>query len=126
MSKSREFYNTTPIAHTLSKMQEMCSLPQSQCRYFCIRKPHKNTELDHVILHELHLMLQITDRLMENLVKEVIERDNKTDINKKREEKGQYLKKLVQEINATGITFNVWEKKMPKKNADGKGSGLYD
>ena len=68
-------------------------------------------------------MLRITDRLTENLIKEVIERDNKADINKKREEeKGQYLKKLVKEINATGITFNVWE----KKNADGKGSGLYD
>ena len=123
MSKSREFYNTTPIARTLSEMQEMCSLPQSQCRYSCIRKPLINIQLDHVILDELHLMLRITDRLTENLIKEVIERDNKADINKKRgEEKGQYLKKLVKEINATGITFNVWE----KKNADGKGSGLYD
>jgi len=42
---------------------------------------------------------------MENWIKEVIERDNKTDINNKgREEKRQYLKKLVKEI---GITFSM-------------------
>ena len=123
MSKPKDYYNTTPIAQTLSEMQEMCSLPQSQCRYSCVRKPLINISLDHVILDELHLMLRVTDRLMENLIKEVMERDNKADINKGRgEEKGLYLKKFVKEINETGITFNVWE----KKNADGAGSGLYD
>lgn len=45
-------------------------------------------------------MLRVTDRLMENLIKEVIERDNKTDINRKRgEEKEVRLKKLVKAIN---------------------------
>jgi len=123
MSKPKDHYNSPPISRTLHEMQEMCSLPQSQSRYSCVRKPLINIALDHVILDELHLMLRVTDRLMENLIKEVIERDGEADLNKKRgEEKGLYLKKLVKEINKTGITFNVWE----KKNADGKGSGLYD
>jgi len=54
MSKYRELYNTTPIARTLSEIQDMCSLPQSQCRYSCTRKPVVNIELDQVILDELH------------------------------------------------------------------------
>lgn len=92
MSKPKDYYNTTPIARTLSEMQEMCSLPQSQCRYSCVRKPLINISLDHVILDELHLMLRVTDRLTENLIKEVMERDNKADINKGRgEEKGLYI-----------------------------------
>ena len=58
-------------------------------------------------------MLRVTDRLMENLIKEVMERDNKEDFNKRRgEERGLHLKKFVKEINEAGITFNVWEKKM--------------
>lgn len=67
-------------------------------------------------------MLRVTDQLMENLITEVMERDSKADFTKRRgEEKGLYLKKLVKDINGTGITFNVW-----KKNADGKGNGVYD
>ncbi len=61
--------------------------------------------------------------LMENLIKEVVEKDSKEDINKKKgEEKKIYQQKLVKEINDVGITFNLWE----KTNADGKGSGILD
>ena len=66
-------------------------------------------------------MQRVTDRLLGNLIEEVMERDGKADMNNK-EEKGLYVKKLVKEINNAGITFNVWE----EKNADGNGSGLYD
>ena len=86
MSKLRDYYNIAPIARTLCEIQEMCSLPQSQCKHSCVRKPLINIALDHVILDELHLMLRVTDRLTENLKKEVIERGNKTDINKRRGE----------------------------------------
>ena len=112
MSKPKDHYSSQPIARTLSEMQEMYSLPRSQSRYSCVRKLLFNTALDHVILDELHLMLRVTDRLLENLIKEVIERDGKADMkNKRGEEKGLYLKKLFKEINNTGITSNVWEKK---------------
>lgn len=56
-------------------------------------------------------MLRVTDQLMENLITEVMERDSKADFTKRRgEEKGLYLKKLIKDINGTGITFNVWKK----------------
>lgn len=113
MSKRKDHYNSQPIARTLSEIQEMYSLPRSQSRYSCVRKPLFNIALHHIILDELHLMLRATDRLLGNLIKEVMERDGKADINnKKGEEKGLYLKKLFKEINNAGITFNVWEKKM--------------
>lgn len=80
-------------------------------------------ELDHVVLDELPLMMRISDRLTENIITEVMERDSKSDFSKKRgEEKGVYLKRLIAVINSLGITFSVWE----KNNADGKGSGTYD
>jgi hypothetical protein len=38
--------------------------------------------LDHTILDELHLMLKIMDRMTENLITEVMEKDSKKDFNK--------------------------------------------
>ena len=68
-------------------------------------------------------MMRVTDRLTENVITEVMERDSKTDfLKKKGEEKGIYLKRLIRVINEVGITFSVWE----KSNGDGKGSGVYD
>lgn len=105
MSKPKDHYNGPPIASTLLEMQEI--LPQSQSRYSCVRKRLINIALDQVILDELYLILRITDQLMENLIK-VKERGNKADLRKKRGDKrGCYLKKLIKEMNKTGITFNV-------------------
>lgn len=72
-----------------------------------MRKRLINKALDQVILDELYLILRVTDQLMENLIK-VKERGNKADLRKKRGDKrGCYLKKLIKEMNKTGITFNV-------------------
>lgn len=78
--------------------------------------PLFDIDLDHVVLDELHLMMRISDRLTENIIKEVMERDSKNDDSKSRgEQKGIYLKRLISVINNLGITFSVWE----KSNADG-------
>ena len=89
---------------------------------FAASIPPFDTELDHVVLEELHLMMRITDRLTENIITEVMERDSKADFLKEREDKGIYFKRLISVINDLGITFLLWE----KTNADGKGSCLYD
>jgi len=62
-------------------------------------------------------MLSVSDRMTENIIKEVMERDSKYDFDLK---KGRRicLKLVIKKINSLGITFNVWE----KKNEDGKGS----
>ena len=123
MSKPQDYYNTSPNTRTLEELHKFCSLSKSQSKYSCIREPLIHINLNNIILDELHLMSRVTDRLMENLIKEVVEKDSKEDINKKKgEEKKIYQQKLVKEINDVGITFNLWE----KTNADGKGSGILD
>ena len=95
----------------------------AESQRFAASFPPFDIELDHVVLEELHLMMRITDRLTENIITEVMERDSKADFLKKRgEDKGIYFKRLISVINDLGITFLVWE----KTNADGKGSGSYD
>ena len=95
----------------------------TQKKFSVIHQPLFNIELEHVILDELHLMMRVMDRLTENLITEVMDRDGQVDLSKgKGEEKGIYLETLITTIKNLGISFSIWE----KKNADGKGSGGYE
>lgn len=118
-SKPLDHYTLGEMKRTLDHIKSM--LPPK--KYSVINKPLFNIELDHIILDELHLMMRVTDRLTENIITEVMERDGEADMRKKREEKkGIYLESLVSTINKIGIPFSIWE----KKNSDGKGSGSYE
>ena len=65
----------------------------------------------------------MTDRLLENIITEVLERDAIADFNKtSRQPKKIYLAKLVASVNEIGIPFSVWN----KKNADGSESKEID
>ena len=77
--------------------------------------------LDHIV-DELHLMLQVTDILIENLVSECSDWDHEVVLDKKGEAKGTHLKNLIQVIRSCSVSFGVWE----QKNADGKAKGKYD
>lgn len=119
MSKDLAYHNQE-LKRTLQEIKELSS---SSKKLSCVRRPLFNIELDHVILDELHLMLRITDKLTENLIIEVMEKDGKEDRNKAQtKDNGANLSILIQTINELGITFSIWE----KRNADGKGSGTYD
>lgn len=118
-SKPLDHYNLVEMKRTLGHIKSMLPLK----KYSVINKPLFNIDLDHVILDELHLMIRVTDRLTENIITEVMERDGEADMSKKRgEKKGIYLEALVSTINKIGIPFSIWE----KKNADGRGSGTYE
>ena len=118
-SKPIEHYQSVEMKRTLAHIKSMLPLK----KFSVINQPLFNIELDHVILDELHLMMRVTDRLTENIISEVMERDSQADISKARgEKKGVYLDTLVNTIKGIGISFSIWE----KKNADGKGSGSYD
>ena len=107
------------MKRTMAHIKSMLPLK----KFSVINKPLFNIELDHVILDELHLMMRVTDRLTENLIFEVMERDSQADISKGRgEKKGVHLDTLVNSIKGIGISFSIWE----KKNADGKGSGSFE
>ena len=60
---------------------------------FAASIPPFDTELDHVVLEELHLMMRITDRLTENIITEVMERDSYADLLKKRERTKEFTSK---------------------------------
>ena len=119
-TKPLDHFNAGDLKRTL---QEIKDLHNTTKKFSCKNRPLLEIDLDHVILDELHLMMRITDRLTENLIREVMERDSKHDQNAVRgQEKGVYLKRLVTSINGLGISFSIWE----KNNADGKGSAIYD
>ena len=78
--------------------------------------PLINIDLDHVVPDELHLLLRIADRLLENIINEILERDSIADFNKpKGSPKGLLLQNFVKDVNDLGITFSTWY----RKNADG-------
>ena len=118
-SKDIGFYNSGEMKRTLKDIKNC----HSKNQYSCCQNPLFSINLDHIILDELHLMLRITDRLLENLIMEVMEKDSKEDFLKtNKQAKSVNLDKLIETINSLGVSFSIWE----KPNADGKGSGSYD
>lgn len=101
--------NSVEIKRTLDELKECCKLPKSSKKKICcVVPPLFEIDLDHIVLDELHLLLRISDRIMENLILEVMQKDSSIDIGKKsKEEKGIYLKKLIKTINDLGVSFSV-------------------
>ena len=119
-SKPIHHYNEEPMRRTLEEMKTLCS---SKDNFGCIHEPLLNIPLTHVIPDELHLLLRITDKLLQNIIDEVLERDAVEDFDKPRgQPKGIYLTRLVKAINDLGISFSVWN----KKNADGSESQVKE
>lgn len=102
-------------------MNELEQKKSAKEKYCCEHKPLLKIELDHVILDELHLLLRILDVLIENLIRDALQWDQKDNWNKKRgAQKNTHLNELQKTIRSCGISFGK------KTNADGKGSGQYD
>ena len=125
MSKEDGYYDAPPLRRTIEEMNEM-SAKKSGENYCCCHKPLLTIPLDKIILDELHLMLRITDILLDNLIEDAMQWDDKESNSsaKKRAniEKSEHMKRLVEAINNCGVSFSIWE----KRNADGKGSGTWD
>lgn len=118
-SKAFNFYNEEPQMRTLEAINKMRQLT---INFGCINAPLIHLELDLVVPDELHLLLRITDRLLQNVIDEILERDAIEDFNKSTQPKGVLLKQFVKGVNELGITFSVWY----KKNADGSSSNVLD
>lgn len=115
-SKPIHHYIEEPMTRTLEEIKRICS---SEDNFGCIHEPLLNIPLTHVIPDELHLLLRITDKVLQNIIDEVLERDAVEDFDKPRvQPKGIYLTRVVKAINDLGISFSVWN----KKNADGSES----
>ena len=75
-------------------------------------------------MDELHLLLRITDVLLDNIITEVIDWDKEDDFDtNSNQQKGAHLRKLVTTIRSCGVGFDVWE---PKNPADKKSSGTCE
>ena len=95
MTKPDNFYDCHPMKRTLEEMQEMAKMRPGE-NYCCVHQPLLNLPVDHIILDELHLMLRITDILINNLISDAMQWDEKDDIRKTRNvPKGEYLKRKV-------------------------------
>lgn len=91
MSKTLKYYNEE-INRTIEDILEKNK--KGECS--CVNKPLIEININHNVLDELHLMLRISDRLLENVIREVMEKDAKEDFNKSRkQETGLNLKKLI-------------------------------
>lgn len=112
-SKPMHFYNEEPMMHTLAEIKSLC---HSNENYGCIHKPLLAIPLTNVIPDKLHLLLRITDKLLQNVIVKVLERDAVEDFEKpKGQTKRVHLNKLVKVINELGISLSVWN----KRNAGG-------
>lgn len=124
MSKNDAYYSSPPLRRTLEEMREMAGKTTGE-NYCCNHKPLLNIPLHNIILDELHLMLRVTDILIENLIEDAIQWDDKEgclSAKKRSVEKSQHVINLVKAINNCGVSFSIWE----KRNADGRGSGTWD
>lgn len=120
-SKSCYFFHEDDQKRTLEEIKNLCQ--KKGDNFGCIHPPLINIDLDHVVPDELHLLLRITDRLLENIIDEILERDSITDFNKpKGSPKGLLLQHFVNDVNDLGITFSTWY----KKNADGSRSNILE
>ncbi|KAJ7369993.1 hypothetical protein OS493_034939 [Desmophyllum pertusum] len=120
-SQPIEHYLSLEMKRTLAHIKSMLPLK----KFSVINQPLFNIELDHVILDELHLMMRVTDRLTENLIVEVMERDSNADVAKGRgEKKGLYLETLINTIKMLGSLSLSGKRRMPMERGVDHMSGL--
>ena len=80
----------------------------SDFNYGCINPPLINIELDHVLADELHLLLRVTVRMLQNIIDEILEKDAIEDFKKQKgQPKGVLLIKIVDDVNSLGVIFSV-------------------
>ena len=104
-SKDLLFY-TAPLKRTLESIKKQCKCNKS--KFGCINPPLINISSDHVVADELYLLLRVTDRLLQNVIDAILEKDATEDFNKpRRHTKGANLKKFVEDVNNLGVTFSV-------------------
>ena len=66
-----------------------------------IRQKLINIDIDHIIPDELHLLLRITDGLIENLINGAVAHDDVSNVLE-----GEMLKDLIQAINSCGVILH--------------------
>ena len=86
----------------------------------CIHPPLLNTEVDSIMVDELHLMLRVGDVLLRNLI---LYADSRDHASHEHREEANNLWQLEQAIHSCGVSFQIWQKREPTGKPI---SGSYD
>ena len=120
MSVSKEMYiQTDHKGRTLETLKTCSQYPPSAAtdkRLGSIESPLLDIEIDHVVPDELHLLLQVTDILIRNLIFYM----KKLDV--KARSGNQHVNNLVTKVRECGISFQIWE----ARDADGRTTGKLE
>jgi hypothetical protein len=68
-------------------------------------QPFVSIEPEHIIIDELHLLLQISDKLLRNLILDTKTLDDKNAVHG---EKSDFLGQLTEKIIGCGVSFYIW------------------
>ncbi|CAG2186655.1 unnamed protein product [Mytilus edulis] len=104
MTKPWDFYHGNNMNRTAQNLEE----DVVRNHYGVRAQPLIMIEPEHIIIDELHLLLQICDKLLSNLIKDTKTLDDKNVIHG---EKTDFLHQLVVKIRECGVSFSVWTKK---------------
>lgn len=107
---------------TLEELKKMHQKAKGE-NYCCVHPPLLNIPLDHIILDELHLMLRISDILINNIVEDAMEWDDKDAFTQKKRKSGLSSKLLSQSYVAAGCPFQCGKNKMQMGKAVVLGTG---
>ena len=118
MSKSEQHYESDPLRRTLQKKMEFASKSKGE-NYCCVHDLLLNIPLDHIILDELHLLLRISDILIDNIVQDAMQWYDKETWSLARK-KYTWTSSFRQSI---AVVFHSYSWRNADGNADGKGSG---
>ena len=120
MDKPEHFYNGGNMKRTKKSMEECLKKRSTEDKKGCEFEPLLKVEPDHCILDELHLLLRIMDRLLENVIEAALQRDEKRGRITSCQKIGTNLKALESAIKECGVAFRFWQ----KKGDDGSRKGL--
>lgn len=126
MSKDSGYYVSIPLKRKIQEMFEL-SAKKSGENYCCCHKPLLVIPLDHIILDELHLMLTITDIMLEKLIEDAMQWDDKessSSTTKRSVEKSELLQKLMEVINNCVALSQYGGREMQMARVVGPGTGL--
>jgi len=116
------YYDSSPLRRTLKELQE-CAQKSKGENYCCVDQPLLNISLDHIILDELHLMVQVTDVLIGNIIEGVMQWDEKESFLTPTGKKKIHLDKLTQAINSCGYHFQFGKNEMQMAQGLALGTG---
>ncbi|CAB4025093.1 Hypothetical predicted protein, partial [Paramuricea clavata] len=107
MTKPENYCWEIPLVRSLEDIIE-CVRKQT---YSCVHPPLLNIGLRNIVPDELHLMLRVTDVLLNNLILGALSLDGKDNHNKPPNQRMTgHIDALLCAIRSCGVSFSIWEK----------------